>query len=101
MLKNIHVLSSVQSLRHVQLFATPWTTACQASLSTTNSQSLVNLMFIELVMSSNHLILHHPLLLPQSFPASGSIPMSQFFASGGQRIVASASASVLPKNIQD
>ena len=61
---------SVQSLNHVQLFATPWTTACQASLSITNSQSLLKLMSIELVMPSNHLILCHPLFLPPSiFPS--------------------------------
>ena len=55
---------SVQSLSHVQLFATPWTAACQASLSITNSQSLCKLMFIKSVMPSNHLILCRPLLLP-------------------------------------
>ena len=53
-------------------------------------------------MSSDHLILCHPLLLcPQSFPASESLPMSQFFTSGGQSIVVSTSTSVLPMNIQD
>ena len=62
-------ISSVQSLSHVQLFATPWTAAHQASLSITNSQSLLKLMFIESVMPSNHLILCPPLLLPLSiFP---------------------------------
>ena len=62
--------SSVQSLSHVQLFTTPWTAACQASLSITNSWSLLKLMSIELVMPSNHLILCHPLLLPPSiFPS--------------------------------
>ena len=62
--------SSVQSLSHVQLFATPWTAAHQASLSITNSQSLLRLMSIELVMPSNHLILCHPfLLLPSVFPS--------------------------------
>ena len=61
--------SSVQSLSHVRLFATPWTAAGQASLSITNSRSLLKLMSIELVMPSNHLILCHPLLLPPSiFP---------------------------------
>ena len=55
--------SSVQSLSRVQLFATPWTTACQPSLSITNSRSLLKLMSIESVMPSNHLILCHPLLL--------------------------------------
>ena len=61
--------SSVQLLSHVPLFATPWTTARQASLSITNSRSLPKLMSIELVMPSNHLILCHPLLLlPSIFP---------------------------------
>ena len=60
----------VQSLSHVWLFAIPWTVACQASLSFTISQSLVKLMFIELVMHSNHLILYCPLLpLPSIFPS--------------------------------
>ena len=63
------VFSSVQSLSHVQLFTTPWTAACQASLSITNSQSLLKLMCIKSVMPSNHLIFCHPLLLPPSiFP---------------------------------
>ena len=55
---------SVQSLSRVRLFATPWTAACQASLSIIKSQSLPKLMSIESVMLSNHLILCHPLLLP-------------------------------------
>ena len=72
---------SVQLLSYVRLFATPWTAACQASLSITNSQSLLKLMSFESVMPSNHLILRRPLLLPpsQSFPASGSFLMSQLF----------------------
>ena len=57
---------SIQSLSHVRLFATPWTAARQASLSITNSRSLLKLMSIELVMPSNHLILCRPLLLPPS-----------------------------------
>ena len=62
--------SSVQSLSRVQLFVTPWTAARQASLSITNSQSLLKLMFIELVVPSNHLILCCPLfLLPSIFPS--------------------------------
>ena len=62
--------SSVQLLSHVQLFVTPWTAACQASLSIINSQSLPKLMFIESVMPSNHLILCCPLLLlPSIFPS--------------------------------
>ena len=64
------LFSSVQSLSRVRLFATPWTAACQASLSITNSQSLLKLMSIESVMPSNHLILCHPLVLPPSiFPS--------------------------------
>ena len=62
--------SSVQSLSRVWLFATPWTAACQASLSITNFQSSPKPMFIELVMPSNHFILCHPLLLlPSIFPS--------------------------------
>ena len=62
--------SSVQSLIHVQLFATPWSAARQASLSITNSQSPPKPMSIELVMPSNHLILCRPLLLlPSIFPS--------------------------------
>ena len=91
--------SSVQSLSHVWLFVIPWTAACQASLSITNSWGLPKLMSIESVMPSKHLILCcPPLLLPQSFPASGSFPMSQLFASGGQSIGVSASTSVLLRN---
>ena len=66
-----------------------------------NSRSPPKLMSLELVMPSNHLILYHPFSCLQSFPASGSFQMSQFFASGGQSIGISASASDLPMNIQD
>ena len=59
----------VQSLSHLQLFATPWTAALQASLSFTISLSLLKLTSIESVMSFNHLILSHPLLLPSIFPS--------------------------------
>ena len=62
--------SSVQWLSHVQLFATPWTAARQASLCITNSQSLLKLMCIESVMPSSHLILCLPLLLPPPIPPS-------------------------------
>ena len=87
---------------HVWLFATPWTAACQASLSITNSRSLFKPMSIESVMPSNHLILCRPfLLLPSVFPSIRVFSMSQFFISGGQRIGVSASASVLPMYIQD
>ena len=94
-------LSSVQSHSRVRLFATPWTAARQTSLSITNSWSLLKFASVESVMPSNHLIFCHPLLLPSIFPASGSFPMSQLFASGGQSIGVSASTSVLPMNIQD
>ena len=60
---------SVQLLSHVRLFATPWTVACRASLSITNSWSLLKLMSIELVMPSNHLIFCYSLLLPSIFPS--------------------------------
>ena len=95
-----YFFSSVQSLSRVWLFATPWNVAHKASLSITNPQSLLKLMSITSVMFSYHLILCCPLLLRlQSFPASGSFPVSQFFPSGGQSI--GASASVLPVNILD
>ena len=93
---------SVQSLSHVRLFVIPWTAACQAFLSFTISWSLLKFTSVELVMPSSHLIfviLFFSCL--QSFSASGSFPTSQFFASGGQSIGASASASVLPMNTQD
>ena len=94
--------SSVQSLSHIPLFVTPWTTACQASLSITNSWSFLKLMSIELVMPSNHFILCCPLSsCLQSFSASESLPMSLFSASGGQSIGISALVPVLPMNIQD
>ena len=76
----------------------PWTATRQASLSITNSWSLLKLMSFESVMPSNHLILCCPLLLPPS--ASGSFPMSQFFTSGGQSTGVSVSASILLMNIQ-
>ena len=64
------VISSIQLLSHVRLFATPWVAARQASLSITNSWSLLKLMSIESVMPSNHFILCHPLfLLPSIFPS--------------------------------
>ena len=84
---------------------TPWTAACQASLSITTSWNLLKFMSVELVMPSNsgHLILCRPFSPSASnlSQASGSFPMSQFFASGGHSIIVSASASVLPMNIQD
>ena len=68
--KKMVLFSSVYSLSPLRLIATPWTAARQASLSVTNTQSLLKLMSIESVMPSNHLILCHPLLLPPSiFPS--------------------------------
>ena len=96
----LSVSQSVQSLSCVRLFAMPWTAARQASLSITNSWSLLKLTTTESVMHptisssvnpfSSHL---------QSFLASGSFQMSQFFSSGGQSIGVSASALVLPDGL--
>ena len=98
-----NVFSSVQSLSQVWLFVTPWTAACQASLSITNPPGLYSnscpltqhchsTISSSVVPFSSHF---------QSFPSSGSFQMSQFFASGGQSIGVSASTSVLPMNTQD
>ncbi|KAI4535901.1 hypothetical protein MG293_014228 [Ovis ammon polii] len=89
----------VQWLSRVQLFATPWTLACQAPLSSTVLWTLLKFMFIQLVMLSNHLILCCPFsFCLQFFSASGFFPVSQLFASDAQSI--GALASVLPMNIQ-
>ena len=89
--------SSVHLLSYVLLFATPWTAARQASLSITNSWSLLKLLSIEMMMYSNHLILFCPLLLPHLiFLTLRSFPMSQFFASGGKSW--SFSFSISPSN---
>ena len=93
--------SSVQSLTHVWLFETAWTVACQASLTPTPgvySNSLPLSRWCHPTISSSVIPFSSCL---QSFTASGSFPMSQFFASGCQSIGVSASASVLPVNIQD
>ena len=94
--------SVLHSLSRGQLFVTPWTVARQTSLSFIISPSLFKHVSIESVMPSavsSSVIPFSP--CPQSFPASGSLPLSQFFASGGQSLGASASASVLPMNIQN
>ena len=88
----------VQSLSDVQLFATPWTAAHQATLPMTISRSLLKLLSIESVIFNCRYFKCNDCL--QSFPASGSFLMSQFFTSGGQSIGASASSSVLPMNTQ-
>ena len=89
----------VQSLTHVWLFETLWTTACQILLAWTIFQCLLRFMSIESVMLSNHLILFHPLLLLSSvFPSFRVFPMSQLFPSGDWSI--RASATLLAVNIQ-
>ena len=95
--------SSVQFSRSVVSdFATPWIAASQASLSITNSQSLLKLMPIESVMPSSHFNLCHPLLLLPPIPPSIRVfSNDQLFAWGGQSTGVSASASVLPMNTQD
>ena len=94
--------SSVQSLSHDQLFATPWTAAHQASLSITNSRSPHKPMSTELVIPSNHLTCCCSLLLQTSiFPNIRVFSNNQLFTSGGQSIGVAASTSVLPMNIQD
>ena len=92
----------MQSLSRVQLFVTPWTAAHQASLSITNSWSLLKLMSIEPGMSFNHLILYCPFFLLFSiFRSIKVFSKSWLFASGGQSIRAPASEQLLPMNIQD
>ena len=87
--------------KSVQLFVTPWTVARQASLASTISWCLLKFMSVESVMPVSHFILCHPLLLlPLIFPSIRVFLMSQLFTSGGQSIGASATASVLPVNIQ-
>ena len=106
---NIRVYSShsvyfvvVQSLSHVRLFATPWTATRQALLSFTIFQSLLQHMSIEPVMSSNHLILYHPLfLLPSIFLSIRVFSNELALRIRWPKYWSSVSASVLPMNIQD
>ena len=94
--------SSVQLLSHVRLYATLWTAACQAFPPITNSQSLLKLMSIQLVMPSNHLNLCHPLLLPPSiFPSIRVFSTESVLCIRWPNVGVSASALVLPMNIQD
>ena len=92
----------VQFLSHVRFFVTPWTAACQASLSITNSGACSNSCplgwWCQQSISSSVTPFSS---FPQSFPASGSFPMSRLFTSSGQSIGVSALALVLPVNIQD
>ena len=102
LLLGCHYISSVQSLSHVWLFATPWTAVHQASLSIINSHSLLKLMSIGSVMPSHHLILCRPLLLlPSILPSIRVFSNESILCIGGQSIWVSSSASVLPMNIQD
>ena len=100
--KFVPSFSSVQSLSHVQLFATPSTTACQASCPSPTPEACSNFCpssrWCHPTISSSIIPFSSYL---QSFPALGFFQMSKFFASGGQSIGVSASASVLPMDIQD
>ena len=99
-IQHLTVECSVQLLSCVRLFATPWTAAHQASLSITNSQSLLKLMSIESEMPSNHLILCHLiLLLPSIFPSIGVFSNESVLHIWWPGV--SPSASVLPMNTQD
>ena len=95
------LFNSAQQLSCVPLFATPWTTACQASLYISNSQSLLKLMSTEWVRPSNHLILWHPLLLPPLIIPRISVFSSEPVLRIRWTIGVSASTSVLPMNIHD
>ena len=97
----VGMVSSIQSLRYVWLFVTPWTAAFQASLSIISSWELAqtHIHWVGNAIQSSHPVIPFSSCL-QSFPASGSFQMSQFFASDSQSIESSASASVLPMNIQ-
>ena len=101
-IQELILLSSVQLLSCVRLFATPWTAAHHASLSITNSHSLLKLMSTESVMLSNHLILCCPLLLPPSiFPSIGVFSNESVLCIRWPNIGVSASESVFSMNIQD
>ena len=94
--------SSVQSISRVWLFVTPWTAAHQASLSITNSWNLHKIVYITLVISAKHLIFCHPLLLPPSiFPSISVFSNESVLCIMWPKYWVSASASVLPMNIQD
>ena len=91
-------LRSVQLLSHVQLFASPWTAACQASLSITNSQSLLKLMSMKSVMPSNYLILCRPLLLLPPIPPSIRVFSNESVLSNSLPNFWSFSFSISPSN---
>ena len=98
---NFEMFSPVQLLSHIQLFATPWTAARQASLSFTNSWSLLKLMSIESVLPSNHLILCCPLLLRSIFPCIRVFSSESVLHIRWPKYWSLTSTSVLPMNIQD
>ena len=99
---NWNQFSSVQSLSHVQLFETPWTAAHQAYLSISNSQSLLRLMSVELVMPSNHLILCCPLLLPPSvLPSIRVFPNESVFRIRWPKYRSFSFNIIFPMNTQD
>ena len=100
-LSSIDGISSVPLLSHVRLFGTPWTAACQAFLSITNSRSLPKLISIESVMPSDHLILCHPLLLLLSIFPNIRVFSNESALHQAAKILVSASTSVLPMNTQD
>ena len=101
MMLNIGVIIVVQLLSHVWLFATPWSEACQASLSFTISQSLFKLMSLKLMRPSNHLVLCCPLLLPPSiFPQIRVFSNESVLRIRWPKYWSFSSASVLPMNIQ-
>ena len=106
MLFNISIIicffSSVQLLSRAWLFVTPWTAACQASLSITNSQSPPKPMSIESVMPSNHLILCHPLLLlPSIFPSIRVLSNESALHITWPKYWSFSFNIILPKNTQD
>ena len=97
-----HVVAIVQSLSRVGLFETPWTAACQASLSFTISRNLIKRISTESEMPSNHLILCHPLLLlPSIFPSVRVFSNESDLCIRWPKYWSSASTSVLPMNTQD
>ena len=95
-------LCSLQLISRVRLFGTPWTAALQASLSITNTQSLLKFMSIETVMPSNHLILCHPLLLPPSiFPSIKVFSNESVHHIRWPKYWCFSFSIILPLNIQD
>ena len=95
------VISSVQSLSHVQLFVTPWIATGQASLSITNSWSSLRLTSIESMISSSHLILCHPLLLLPPIPPNIRVFSNESTLHMRWQSTGVSAASFLPKNTQD